>query len=465
MLRISRGYRRVLYTLLFLLSILLSSCAAPSRYESRLNGFIGQDKYAQADLVLGDNPNLYGKNNTLLYFLDKGLVCHLAKDYKKSIAAFEKAKLKFDELYTKSLSGILSTWIINDRVAVYCGEDFERVMINVFQSLNYMMLGNLEDALVEARNVDSKLGLINSRYRRNEKNVYKEDAFVRLLMGIFYEANKTTEDYNNAFISYAKAVEIYENDYAENYRLNPPEILKENILAAAKFIGPVEFDKYRAKYGSVKFFSLEEKAGKAEVFLIQYNGFSPVKEECVFPIPLPDGYIVQLAFPRYKLVPYAARAAMFTAKNKRNESFSAKTQLGEDISAIAVKNLDNRKVRVIAKAIASSAGKYLLERQQERSINKKYGQDAGTAFKILSSLFNVVSSRADLRSWQTLPSEIRVARLLLEPGEYNITVTDLDVQNQCLAEKSLGEINLSIGEKKFFVVRSGSNNKQGSREN
>lgn len=452
--RISQGLRSVLYTLLFLSSVLLSSCASPSRYESRLNCLISQDKSAQADLVLGDNPNLYGKNNTLLYFLDKGLVCHLSKDYKKSIAAFEKAKLKFDELYTKSISGILSTWIINDYAASYSGEDFERVMVNIFQSLNYVMLGNIQDALVEARNVDSKLNLLNSRYLPDEKNVYKEDAFARLLMGVLYEANKTKEDYNNAFISYAKAVEIYENDYDENYQLDVPEILKENILAAARFIGPDEFDKYRAKYGDVEFFSLEEKAKKAEVFLIQYNGFSPVKEEDILPIPFPDGYIVQVAFPRYKSVSYAAHTAMFTAKNKRNESFSVKTQIGEDISAIAIKNLENRKVRVVAKAITSSAGKYLLEQQQERRVNKKYGEDAGTAFKILSSLFNIVSSRADLRSWQVLPSEIRIARLLLEPGEYDITVTDLDAQNQSLVEKSLGKISLSRGEKKFFIVRS-----------
>jgi len=453
--KVSRRLQRVLSAaLLPLFVILLSSCAVSSRYESRLNSLIRKGKPAQADVILGDNPDLYGRKNTLLYLLDKGLVCHFSEDYKKSIAVFEKAKLKFEELYTKSISEGLSSWIINDYAASYRGEDFERIMINVFQSLNYVMLGDLQEALVEARNVDSKLNLLNSRYKPGEKNVYKEDAFARLLMGILYEANKTKEGYNDAFISYAKAVEIYENDYALNYRLEVPEILKENVLAAARFFGLTEFYRYRAKYSGVKFFSLEEKAKKAEVFLIQYNGFSPVKEEEILPVVLPDGYVVQVAFPKYKTVSSGTHGARLSAKNNRNEDFSVITQLGEDISAIAVKNLDNRKVRITAKAIASATGKYLLEKEGEKSINKKYGQDAGKTFKILSSLFNVISSRADLRSWQTLPSQIRIARLLLEPGEYDITVTDLDAQNGALTERSLGKVNLSGGEKKFFVIRS-----------
>lgn len=446
--------RRLQALLLILLVFFLSACAVSSRFQSKLNHFITQDDYAQAQSLLGDNPHLYGKRNTLLYFLDKGFIFHLSKDYKKSIEIFEKSKLRFDELYTKSITGILSTWVVNDYMAAYRGEDFERVMINVFQSLNYLMLGNLQDALVEARDVDSRLNLINSRYKTNEKNAYKQDAFARFFMGILYEADKTREGYNNAFISYAKAVETYESDYARNYKLNTPEILKENILAAAKFMGLGEFEKYRAKYGKIKFLSLEEKAKKTELYLIQYNGLSPEKVENMLPVPLPDGYIVKYAFPSYSPQYYATRAAIFSAKNKRSEQFEAQTQLGEDISAIAIKNLDDRKVRFIAKEIARSTGKYLIERKQGETIKKRYGDTARSVFQILSSLFNIFSSNADLRSWQTLPAEIRIARLLLEPGEYDLSAADLDAQNQCLGKIDLGKINVSAGEKRFFIIRS-----------
>jgi len=54
--------------------------------------------------------------------LDKGYILHLSKDYKKSIDTFEKSKSIYDELYTKSVTGILSTWVINDYMAAYRGE-------------------------------------------------------------------------------------------------------------------------------------------------------------------------------------------------------------------------------------------------------------------------------------------------------------------------------------------------------
>ncbi len=455
MLRIFKRAQPWLYALLlFFLSFFLCSCAASLKSQSKLNYFIAQNDYAQAKSLLGDNPRLYGRKNTFLYLIDKGFTLHLSKDYAQSIETFEKSKTKFDELYTKSLTGILSTWVINEYVAPYRGEDFERVMINIFQSLNYIMLGNLEGALVEARDVDSRLNLINSRYKADEKNVYKEDAFARFFMGILYEANMTKEDYNNAFISYAKAVETYEFDYAKNYNLDTPEILKENILAAAKFMGYAEFEKYRAKYGNTKFISLEEKAKKAEIYLIHYNGLSPGKIENMLPIPFPDGYIVQYAFPSYSPRYYSTRAAVFSATNKRNNKFETQAHLCEDISAIAVKNLENRKIRFIAKAIASSTGKYLIERKQGETIRKNYGANTAAGFKILSSLFNIFSSRADLRSWQTLPAEIRVARLLLEPGEYDFSVSNLDAQNQYLGGGDLGKVNISAGEKRFFIIRS-----------
>jgi len=447
--------RRFLFALLFLFSLfLLCSCAAPSAFQAQINYLTAEHNYDQARSVLDSSPDLYGKKNILLYLLDKGLLAHLAGDFQTSIAVLEKSKLKFDALYTKSVSGILSSWLINDYSAAYRGEDFERVMINIFQSLNYAMLGNLQEALVEARNVDSTLNLINSRYNPQQKNVYKEDAFARMLMGIFYESAQTNEDLNDAFISYAQAVEIYERDYVKDYNLGVPEILRENILSAAEFMGPVELDRYRAKFKTARFISLEEKRKKSEIYLIQYNGFSPRKVEDILPVSLPDGYIIQVAFPRYQAQRYVIRGSILAARNKKEEIFKTRSELGEDISAIAIQNLANRKVRVIAKAVISSAGKYLIEKNQEQGIRKRQGKNTAESFKILSSLYNIFSSRADTRCWQTLPAQIRVARLLLEPGEYSLAVNNLDSEDKFINEINLGKCNLSAGERRFFIIRS-----------
>ncbi len=440
--------------LLLLACVFLSSCATPSKIQSQVKNLTLQNNYSKACTLLNDNPARYGRNNILLYLLDKGFILHLAGDYKASIDAFDKAKLKFDELYTKSVSGIVSTWLINEYSAPYRGEDFERVMINIFQALNYLMTGNLEEALVEARDVDIKLAAINTHYKPNEKNVYKEDAFARFLMGILYEAHDTREDLNNAFISYAKAIAAYEDDYVRNYGLTVPDILKENILSVAEYMGRDEFTVYKAKYKGVAFLSLKEKAKKSEVYLIEYNGFSPVKEEAMLLIPLPDAYVFKLAFPKYVQKSQEVQQIVFGARGSTdNEAFEACTQAAEDISALAVKTLENRKVRVRVKALTAATGRYLWERKQEENIRKRLGGQAADGFKIVSNLFNVYSAKADVRSWHTLPSEIRIARLFLEPGEYSFFVDTQNAQGNNSKTVELGRMKLSSGEKKFFLIR------------
>lgn len=444
----------LLYLSLAFVILSLPSCARPLSVQMRVNNLAEENNYKQAVALLNDNPRLYGKNNTLLYLLDKGYILHLAGDYAGSIQAFEEAKKKADELYTRSVSKEITTWLINDYMAPYRGEDFERVLVNIFEAIDYAMLGDIPGALVEARDVDLKLNLINKTYAQNAKNVYREDAFARLLMGILYEAGNTGADLNDAFISYKKAADIYESDYALNYQLSTPRLLKENILSTAYFMGREEFAKYRDKYKDIEFADLKEKNKKAEVYLIQYNGLASVKLEGFLPIPFPNGYVVQFAFPEYDPRFYRIKGSDFTAEGKKGRIIKSETELGEDIVSIAVKNLENRKTRVIAKAVASSALKYVIEQKQGEVIDKKYGDTAGAAYRILCDIFNLTSSRADLRSWQTLPAQIRVARLLLEPGEYDFRVKNLDQDSKVVDEIDLGRVTVGSGEKKFFIIRS-----------
>ena len=57
-------------------------------------------------------------------------------------------------------------------------------------------------------------------------------------------------------------------------------------------------------------------------------------------------------------------------------------------------------------------------------IEKEYGRDTARWFGYLSSMYNLTTERADLRSWQTLPDQIRLARLMVDPGDYEIFFDD-----------------------------------------
>ncbi len=438
------------FYLLFILTV--SSCATAQRYQPVVDKMVVTSNYSKALNVLNSKPNIYGKKNRLLFLLDKGYILHLSDRFEESVYTFEKAKKVFDNLYTKSISKIAATWVLNDYADPYRGEDFEYVLINIFQSLNYLMIGKYGDSLVEAREVDSKLKAINLQYKNGQKNVYNEDAFARFLMGILYEIGNTSIDFNDAFISYEKAGEIYKNEYSDNYNLKIPEILKENLLTTADFMGREEFNKYRKLFNNTNFVSLEEKNRKTEVYLIQYNGISPIKRESVLPVPMPDGYILKVTFPRYQKRYYGVARSLFFAQNSQGDVFKSYTEIGEDIGAIAVKDLESRKLRTAAKSIARSTGRYLIERKQEETLRKKHGKETAGWFKFFSNIFNLLVEKADIRCWKTLPDEIRIARLILDAGEYNFIVKNFNSSGRYLGDFHLGEFHLSAGEKKFFLI-------------
>lgn len=438
--------------LLSLLLFSLPSCSGLPKNLPQIDAMVITGQYSTALEILEDDTNAYGKNNELLYLLDKGFIQHLNRDYEASINTFAKAQLIFDRLYTESISKIAATWVINDYAAPYHGEDFEYVFINIFQALNYIMLGNYEDALVEARDVDSKLNAINAQYKQDQKNVYKEDAFARLLMGIIYEAGDTNEDLNDAFISYVKSEETYERDYSDNYNLVGPNILKENILTTARFMGLPEFSKYRMKYKNMPFYNIKEKRKKAEVYLIQYNGLCPIKVEDAITIPTPDGHVIKVAFPRYQERVYGIADSRLLATSKRGQVYYAHSEVCQDIGMIAIKNLERRKVRFIAKSALRSTGRYLVEKKQEENVEKKHGAIAAGWFSFFSNIYNLIIEQADLRCWQTLPDQIRIARLLIAPGDYEFSLENFNKGGAHLGEVKLAKASLRAGQRIFFLI-------------
>lgn len=436
----------------FVLTGISCSLNAPS-IQPQVNGLVVANRLEKALKVLNSQPHAYGPNNELLFLLDKGLILHLAKHYPESIETLAQAQRKIDALYTKSLTRIAGSWIYNDYTAPYQGEDFEHVLVNVFQALNYVGLGQIGEALVEARDVDSKLNVINSLYPPQQKNVYREDAFVRFLMGILYEASGTAEDINNALISYQKAAQIYAGDYEPTYRTAVPRFLQENLLSTAQWMGEADFAPYRKQFPQAGFIPLKEKAQKAEVYLIQYNGLAPIKVQTSFPFPLPGGYMNKVAFPHYSERSYDTKSSRFIAVDRQRRESQEESELAEPLGAIAVKNLENRRIRVFVKAALRPTGKYLAERGLERKAQESWGDPSIPWYRSAASLYNLFSEQADLRSWQTLPDEIRLARLILNPGEYKLRVDNLNSNRETIEQVDLGTVILKAGEKKFFFIR------------
>jgi hypothetical protein len=176
-----------------------------------------------------------------------------------------------------------------------------------------------------------------------------------------------------------------------------------------------------------------------ELDVVLENGPAPVKEEARFDLFL-DDEIFSVAFPTYRAI--APRAASATV---RVGDRSAPTELVGDVTAIAIKDLEDRYHRVVAKELARLA----LKHAEVEKLEKK-----NSILGHLLNFVNTLNERADLRSWETLPSNFQIARLVLPAGAYPKVELDLHPHEGAPVETiDLGPWEVKAGETRFFCYR------------
>jgi uncharacterized protein len=441
---------RIVWTVAVSVLAVLSGCGPSVQQYVQVDNLLSKHRYAEADAVIVKYKSEYGARNAVLYYLDRGMTLHLAGQYEESNRYLTLAEDRIDALYTKSVSAEGGAMLTNDNTLPYEGEDFEKVMINVIAALNYVYLGQRDEALVEARKVDHKLDLFNDRYEK--KNVYKRDALAQYLSGILYEAKG---EVNDAFISYRKAYEAY-GDYRKSYATPMPPALPADLLRTTAALGfTEEHQDYLNAFPDTRWTTERELQTQGELIFISYTGRAPVKEDFFIDAPIPEGrrgtYILRVALPRFIPLPDRVGTAEVHlipgdgGGAVSGGAISQRVSTAEDITAIARKNLEDRIGRITAKAIARAVVKY----QMTREVEKKGGPVAG----LLANVAAVVTEQSDKRSWRTLPDEIQMARLAAPPGIYTVAVEYYDAAGGLIERKTFPAVTLKAGEKRFIGYR------------
>jgi hypothetical protein len=442
------GVRAVLW-LAALLALALSACSSFRELYPTLNGMAAAGQYDQAVKLVEKNKEEYGDRNFVLYQMDRGTMLHYAGKYAESNAAFAAAEERIDRLYTESITGNVAAFAVNDNLLPYKGEDFESVMVNIYQALNYIELGNVESALVQARKVDQKLDYINRQYEPDKKNIYKEDAFARLLMGALYELSGSRDDANDAYVSARLATGIYDKDFSVNYGVSAPAVLGANLLTDAAFMGSEELNQARQRFGSAPLLSAADKRKWGQAYFIHFAGRAPVKYEKAIS-GVYGSYAVKVAFPEYRSVHYLVTGSQVLVDGQQ----AAALDPAEPVGAIAIKSLENRKNRIYAKAIARAGAKLVANVALQNEARRRGGEGAGLLAAVLGGAASVASEQADLRCWQTLPDRILIGRVLLPPGKHKLQVQFTTGSRAVVATKDLGEVEIPPGRTRFFILHS-----------
>jgi hypothetical protein len=395
--------------------LLLAGCAMRSDLYRDVDQSIVSGNYAVAASTVKANREEFGETNSVLFNLEVGLLSHYGAQHAESNEMFLEAERKMEELYTKSISTEAAAALVNDNLLPYEGEDFEKVLVNLFLALNFAQMGEIEEALVEARKVDLKLKEYSKQYE--EKNTYKQDAFARYVMGALYEAGG---EMNDAFISYQKAYEGY-TEYAREYGTPCPSFLKADLVRTAGLLG---FDDERRRFEQL--FGMrytKPKAKEGALVVIIHSGRGPIKEPNNLRVSIPDGdgvvHTFVVAVPRF--VPRRRGQARYSAvvQGSGNTTTIA-AEPGEDVTEIAKKSLEDRLTLLYLKAGGRALLKFLAA-EKAKSEWKKEGDESGNLLKsLLIDAAVIVSEQADTRTWRSLPDQMLIVRAQLPSGAYTV---------------------------------------------
>ncbi len=438
----------------------LPGCATYSTSFATIEQQLSQQRYD--DALKSVEAQSKDRKTRVLYLLDKGMVLRMKHDFAASNESLEAAKQEMERLYAASVSENALSFVVNDATVSYAGDDYEQVLVHLYMALNYLELGQRDDARVEALQVDVKLREIAEKIPASK---FTEDALSRYLTGLIYDE---LGEWSDAMIAYRKAYEAYQK-YQRDFGVPMPAMLKADLLRLAKRQGLTdELARYRKEFGMDP--PPKKKAADApegELVFILNNGLAPIKREKVIEMWAPPPSVVvdaskpsemtapsppilvSIALPYYQSRPTQVFGARISVSDKQ-----ADTQMMEDVDAIARASLDARMPAITARAVARAVAKGVIQESVDQA-GKRGGDDSARLLgSMLVRIASVATERADTRSWLTLPANVQLARLSLPPGSYTVTVDLLGAGGGVISTQQYPGVVISKDRKTYLTQHS-----------
>ncbi|MDZ7290725.1 MAG: hypothetical protein ONB44_18480 [candidate division KSB1 bacterium] len=450
----------------FFAAAVVAGCAAlytDTRFHDDLSRQIRGDQWQAAiDVVAkAKEKGAYPDKDRLLYLLDMGALHHYAGEYEQSNRYLEEAERTSEELFTASISRAVLSMMLNDNVLEYRGEDYEEIYINVFKALNYIALGQHDEALVEIRRIDIKLQLLTDKYgklvdalngapdphiRFSAPSVdFHNDALGRYLGALLYYYDGKHDDARIEIENYYRAIAAQPQIYSQPALELSLSVLDTTLLHVMAFTGTgpekVAID-FRVHTGKNHLLVFPAHRGERFAERFAWEGIS-------------EGYYFKFSLPELQRVNNRVVAIEVHADDR----YLGTLRPIEDLSRVAEVTFQRRKSLIYLKAIVRTtlkgiAGQKAKEKfskddeqenkdqqknqtDKEKKREKKSGR-SGLAEWFFSAAVDAVteiSEQADLRRWHAMPAVAHAGYFPLPEGTYNIRLDFLDAHRQIIFQK------------------------------
>lgn len=453
-------------TLLLVLRLLpfvfVCGCASSAAYKGQ---FIGVEEKLRAhdyETVLEDiqesKEHCYKEKDKILYYLDVGLLNHFSGRWRESNVMLEEAERSIEAAYTRSVSRATASMLLNDNVLEYAGEAHEDLYLNVFKALNYVKLGESDNAMVEVRRIGCKLNMLEDKnakfageYNRSKyhtkqfrqgHNRFHDSALARYLSMIIYRSNGNIDD---ALIDLRKINEVWRSSsniytfrmpsFATVLSAPPDGYAKLNVIS---FIGRLPDKFARTLY-------IRTQPRSITVTVVRQTGCNcnQVKVLEVIPWrgrdPLPPGMQLKFEVPYMKMRPSRVGSVRLMLNDHELGRFSTI----ESMDKVAYEIFKVKEPLIYLKSIMRTAAKSIACAQAVKEL-QKHSDGQKVPPELIEAMFSATEN-ADLRVSQFFPASAGICEIDVPVGKYSLRVIYYDYNGIPLYTDDLGHVDVRAG--------------------
>ncbi len=419
-----------------LIASVLSGCATFRNYDAEMNQTLSATASGRVDAAIAAlRRNNQGARKDLLYSFEMGELQRMASRYGESLTAWRGADVQIQAWEDAAradparVAGVALSYIVNDKLRPYEGQDYEKVMLTTCMAMDDLGLGQWQNARVAIKRTHEREAVI-AAVRSREQQEIEEEARKRGASVSFKdlngypvqtidnpEVNALRNSYQSAFSHYLAGF-VY-------------EALREPSLAAAGYRQAIEL---RPNVPALEeaLAGLDQRVGapddgKTDVLFEIETGLVPARVSKQFNLPIPINgrwVLISASFPVLRsqdpgLVPSELRIdgiAPLVPVPITSVDAMARKALQDEMPGIML--------RTIIRSIVNATAQY----QAQRAASKRRSKGDDTAGALLDltavalAIGSAVTESADERSWRSLPATISVARARLPRGQHRIQI-------------------------------------------
>lgn len=354
---------------------------------------------------------------------------------KSSLKALDQAEEKvnaFEEQAKVKMGSEAAAALTNLSALPYRGHSYDKVLMNAYKALNYMQLGQKDNARVE---LNRSLQRQRDAVAQHEKQIKEsQETAEKAKRGevkdeegksAAYDSDKAKQDPKtgpalDGILQESTANLVSYGDY-----VNPFTVFLDGLFFTVDGEGGSDLERGRKSMERVALMvpenpyvkadlalataAAEGKAPEGITYIFFETGTGPDRDEKRIDIPTflltSKVAYVGAAFPKLVFNPDFVGALAIKAGD---QSLTTATLCSMD--SVVANDFKNEWPIVVSKTMINTATKAIVQAQVQKGANKM-GLMAGLATKVGSVALNASTTHADTRTWSSIPKEFQYARL------------------------------------------------------